>query len=240
MQTSVFFQQAVFVKAGVLPGGFFGAGGQSMTGESYLTVAGTGRGEYEEKRSRFLGEAHPVRSEEEITAILTRIRKQYYDARHHCYAWILGPDGQRRKSSDDGEPSGTAGAPILKVLDGAGVTDVLIVVTRYFGGTLLGTGGLVRSYTQAAVRALEDAGTARMCECSVFAAEIPYSALDRVLYMLRQENIETDDQSYAEQVTLQLTLPANLAGEVQDRILQLSGRTAEFTELDRGYYPVKL
>ena len=211
-----------------------------MESDAYLTPASAGHGEYEEKRSRFLGEILPVSSEEEIAAHLTRIRKQYYDARHHCYAWILGPDGQRRKSSDDGEPSGTAGAPMLKVLDGAGVTNVLAVVTRYFGGTLLGTGGLVRAYTQATVRALEDAGTARMCMCSVFAAEIPYSALDKVLYMLSREEITPDSVDYAENVTVQLTLPLGRDEEIQAEILQRSGRTADFTELDRGFYPVRI
>jgi uncharacterized YigZ family protein len=199
-----------------------------------------GQGEIVEKKSRFIGEIFPASSLAEAEERLLGIRKRYYDARHHCYAWILGPDGQRRKSSDDGEPSGTAGAPILKVLDGAGVTDALVVVTRYFGGTLLGTGGLVRAYTQAASRALENAGTARMCLCSIFAAELPYSALDKVLYLFGQEGISPDDISYTENVTVMLTLPLGRDEEIRGRILQLSGRTAVFTELDRGFRPVRV
>ncbi len=210
-----------------------------MTAEGYLTPAGTGRGEYEEKRSRFLGEVHPVHSEEEIEQILRGIRKEHYDARHHCYAWILGPDRLRRRSSDDGEPSGTAGAPILKVLDTAQVTDALLVVTRYFGGTLLGTGGLVRSYTQAAAAALADAGIARMCRCRVLAAEVPYNALDRIRFMLGQEGIEPDEISYALNVTIQLTLPVPQAETIRDRIMTITARQAEILELDEGFYPVR-
>ncbi len=207
--------------------------------EGYLTAAGTGRGEYEEKRSRFLGEVHPVRTEEEIDAHLARIRRQYYDARHHCYAWILGADRLRRRSSDDGEPSGTAGAPILKVMDGAGVTDTLIVVTRYFGGTLLGTGGLVRSYTQAAAAALDNAGIARMSRCRVLAAEVPYNSLDRISFMLKQEGIAPDDIDYGEKVTMQLTLTLPEAERVGEQILTITGRQAELTELEEGFYPIR-
>lgn len=132
----------------------------------YYTIDHPGYGEYEEKKSRFLGEALPVTSEEEVRTELARIRKKYYEARHHCYAYVIGGvpgntvqgNATIRRSSDDGEPSGTAGAPILSVIDGKACSNVLIVVTRYFGGTLLGTGGLVRSYTKAASLALENAG----------------------------------------------------------------------------------
>ena len=108
---------------------------QSRTRRSsmaYYTIQKTGHGEYEEKRSRFLGEAIPVQSEEEVQEHLTRIRKQYYDARHHCSAYVLGEKKDRKKASDDGEPQGSAGLPILNVIEGAGCTGILIVVTRYF------------------------------------------------------------------------------------------------------------
>ena len=99
--------------------------------KEYLTVGSIGKGEYTEKKSRFLGEIHPVSSEEEAAAVVAQTRKRYYDARHHCYAWILGEDGSAKKASDDGEPSGTAGVPMLKVLDGAGIRNAVVVVTRY-------------------------------------------------------------------------------------------------------------
>ena len=152
-------------------------------GFMYRTVEGTGYGEYIEKKSRFLGEIHHVETEEEAAAVVAQARKKYYDARHHCYAWILGADGAVRKASDDGEPSGTAGIPMLKVIDGAGLRNVVVVVTRYFGGTLLGTGGLVRSYTQASQAAVQNAVIARMCRCKVIRIGISYAMLDKVLYI---------------------------------------------------------
>ncbi len=110
-------------------------------------ITSPGYGGVEEKNSRFLSEALFVDSEEAARSELARVRKQYYDARHHCSAWIIGPGGETVRSGDDGEPAGTAGRPILEVIRGAGVTNAMVVVTRYFGGTLLGTGGLVRAYT---------------------------------------------------------------------------------------------
>ena len=112
-------------------------------------ITSPGYGGVEEKNSRFLSEALFVDSEEAARSELARVRKQYYDARHHCSAWIIGPGGETVRSGDDGEPAGTAGRPILEVIRGAGVTNAMVVVTRYFGGTLLGTGGLVRAYTAA-------------------------------------------------------------------------------------------
>ena len=128
--------------------------------EPYVILAETGNGYYEEKRSRFPAAAYPVRSEEEAAALIAAEKKKTYDARHHCWAYVLGPNRETVRFSDDGEPSGTAGKPILEVLLGRGVRDALIIVTRYFGGTLLGTGGLVRAYTAASQDALDHAVTA--------------------------------------------------------------------------------
>jgi uncharacterized YigZ family protein len=164
-----------------------------MPGE-YLTINESGQGEYVEKKSRFIAQAVHVESEEEAIAFLEKVRKKYYDARHNCYAWVIGEQKEKTRSSDDGEPSGTAGLPILKVIDGSGCTNVLIVVTRYFGGTLLGTGGLVRAYSKSAKDALDDAAKVRMCLCARLRVTIQYGALDRILYYLRQEGIEPADQ----------------------------------------------
>lgn len=204
----------------------------------YLTIRETGKGEYEEKKSRFLGEAIHVESEEEASAHLTRIRKQYYDARHHCYAWVLGEGSERRKSSDDGEPSGTAGQPILKVIEGSGCTNILVVVTRYFGGTLLGTGGLVRSYTQAARAALEDAQTVRMCLCRKLAVTVEYGALDRLLYELRRGETEMGETEYGAKVTLHLTVEEERADNLLTTITALTSGTAEVETESAGFYPI--
>ena len=124
---------------------------------SYRSVHAKAAAEIIEKKSRFIGEIFPAATEEEALAHIAAVRKQYHDARHHCSAFICGTRGELLRSSDDGEPQGTAGKPILAVLTGAGLTNTLIVVTRYFGGTLLGTGGLTRAYTEAAQAALSAA-----------------------------------------------------------------------------------
>ena len=123
--------------------------------EEYLALVEAGQDEITEKKSRFIGYAMPVESEEEALAAVEKIKKKHYDARHNCYAFSIGTGPQPLlRFSDDGEPQGTAGKPILEVIGGSGVRNVCIVVTRYFGGTLLGTGGLVRAYTEAAKAAL--------------------------------------------------------------------------------------
>ena len=116
----------------------------------YRTVYQGGKGEIVEKKSRFIAEVFLVHSEEEAMQYLEQVRKKYWDARHHCWAYVIGEERVTERCSDDGEPSGTAGKPILEVIRGAGLHNIFVVVTRYFGGTLLGTGGLVRAYTESA------------------------------------------------------------------------------------------
>ena len=207
-------------------------------GFMYRTVEGTGYGEYIEKKSRFLGEIHHVETEEEAAAVVAQARKKYYDARHHCYAWILGADGAVRKASDDGEPSGTAGIPMLKVIDGAGLRNVVVVVTRYFGGTLLGTGGLVRSYTQASQAAVRNAAIARMCRCKVIRIGITYAMLDKVLYFLRSSAVEPYAQEYTDRVTMKITVEEEKAGEITAGITSLTGAGASLEIEEEGYFPI--
>ena len=125
---------------------------------SYKIPSGPGTAEYEEKRSRFIGYLEPVEDEEAARAFIAEIKKKHYDARHNCTAMIIGPGREFVKCSDDGEPQGTAGKTMLEVLNGADITNVCAVVTRYFGGTLLGTGGLTRAYGAAAKEAVENGG----------------------------------------------------------------------------------
>ena len=204
--------------------------------DCYLTICTRGEGEVEEKNSRFLGLAAPVKSEAEAEEILSAVRKEHYKARHHCYAFVLGEDSARRRSSDDGEPSGTAGMPILNVIDGKGCSDTLIVVTRYFGGTLLGTGGLVRAYTEAAQLALANAQIVEMCACSFMTVTIPYADHDRVRYALQQAEYGADGKRrlrpegqprYTDTVTLTLVVREKEATGVQEILAQeTAGRAA--------------
>lgn len=155
---------------------------------------GYGTGEYEEKRSRFIGEIFPVASEDEAKERIAAVKKKYPDARHHCWAWVL-PDGAFRWS-DDGEPGGTAGAPMLEILRGADVYGALCVVTRYFGGTLLGSGGLVRAYSRAASLALADAGTEPDPEKARAEITVPWESIDRIHRLVREVGGTLLDQDY--------------------------------------------
>lgn len=186
--------------------------------EEWITVSDTGFAEVVEKKSRFIGEAFHAASQEEAENELQRVRREHYDARHHCSARILGgyapADGSPAKPpelrfSDDGEPSGTAGRPILEVLQGAGVTDCMIIVTRYFGGTLLGTGGLVRAYTETAKEALAAAKIVRMCPCENLKLIFPYALHDRVRYILKQYGIRGAEPVFTDRVTMRLQTPAS-------------------------------
>ncbi len=146
--------------------------------KSYITVDHFAECEFTEKRSRFIGRCWHIETEEDVVSIIGRIRKQCWDATHNCYAYVLR-DGSARYA-DDGEPSGTAGLPIIERIKRAGLTNTLIIVTRYFGGILLGTGGLVRAYSKSAGDAIKAAGLIRMIPCDSFSVRCGYSVFDTV------------------------------------------------------------
>ena len=173
--------------------------------EQYLIPAKEGTSEYIEKRSRFLGLIIPVTTEAEARAQLDAVKKREYDARHNCWAYILH-SGQKRYS-DDGEPQGTAGQPILNVLEREGVQDVLCVVTRYFGGILLGAGGLCRAYTKAAKDALDDAGLSELRPWSVLRLDCPYALFERVKLELEKRGGVVTGSEYGAQIALTAALP---------------------------------
>jgi uncharacterized YigZ family protein len=187
-------------------------------------------------RSRFIATLAPVMDEPAADATVAEVRRRYHDARHHCTALVLGADGQRHRSSDDGEPSGTAGAPMLAVLQGADLTDVVAVVTRYFGGTLLGAGGLVRAYGGAVSAALAAATRLRRRSMALRELRIGHADAGRIEHRLRpwleQFGATLDDQAYlADAVLLRLALPPEhvdalaelLAALVVDHELQDAG-----------------
>ena len=142
--------------------------------EKYKTVFEDGIGEIIEKKSRFIANVHHIESEEEAIAYIEMLRKQYWDARHNCYAYIIGKNSNLTRCSDDGEPSGTAGKPILEVMLNNDLTNAIIVVTRYFGGVLLGTGGLVRAYSQASINGIEQAKTGIMQLMNIILLKVDY------------------------------------------------------------------
>ena len=186
-----------------------------MTG--YLTAAGPGRGEYEDKKSRFLAHVKSVTSEAEEKAFLAEIRKKYPDATHHVYAYLLR-EGNVLRWSDDGEPGGTSGQPTLAVLQGAGLTDVCCVTARYFGGTLLGSGGLVRAYSAAARLALAQAGTARMTPWRMGAFRCSYARYERLRRLLEDRGARIEECSFAADVEILFSAPEAQAEAVGDML----------------------
>jgi uncharacterized YigZ family protein len=183
---------------------------------TYLTPARDATVEIEVKRSRFLCTLRRVGDEDAARAVVAEMRAQHWDARHHCSAFVLGPRSELQRSSDDGEPAGTAGAPMLDVLRGAEVSDVAVVVTRWFGGTLLGAGGLVRAYGDAVRATLVEAGTRRRVLVTELALVVGHADAGRVESELRARGVSVLDVEYAATVRLLLgsTDPAEVAAQV--------------------------
>ncbi|MBR2216354.1 MAG: YigZ family protein [Selenomonadaceae bacterium] len=189
----------------------------------YLTIKEKVTAEYEIQRSRFIAVAAPVKTEEAAVEFVREQKKEYYDARHNPSAWVLGERGDRQRSNDDGEPGGTAGSPILEAIKKRNLTEVAIVVTRYFGGIKLGAGGLTRAYGYAAALALEAATLICMAVRQEVSLTIPYGQLAIVENYLRGQGIDSKDAAYAEQVTLHLLLPP---GETQLHLKTITDLTA--------------
>ena len=179
--------------------------------EDYKTVRTAAQDEFTEKRSRFIGYCTPVATEAEATAFISRIRSKHWDARHNVYAYSLR-EGNIKRYSDDGEPSGTAGMPVLDVIVKNGVTDVCVVVTRYFGGVLLGTGGLVRAYSQAARLALDAGEVVLMERCALCTLHCTYNQYGKVAALVQSLSAGLDDTVYGADVTLQFHIrPDNIS-----------------------------
>lgn len=169
--------------------------------EGYTTIAGLGTFEYEDRKSVFIGLARPVSTEEEALGFLSAVKKKYPDARHHVYAYVLRENGTTR-FSDDHEPQGTAGMPVLDAIRKRGLTGVVIVVVRYFGGTLLGTGGLVRAYTEAAVGALDAGKIVTYEACLSCEITLSYAEYQRFLPLAELHGLRIEDTEYADGVKI--------------------------------------
>lgn len=193
---------------------------------SYLTIARDGECEIEVKRSRFRCTLERVESEDVARAVVERLRKQHWDARHHCSAFVLGPDASVQRSSDDGEPSGTAGAPMLEVLRGHDLSDVVAVVTRWFGGVLLGTGGLVRAYGDAVRAGVDSVGTVRRTLLLEHEVVVPHAAAGRLEGVLRARGIPVLDTVWASEVTLRLGVTTDGADELASVVAEATGGAA--------------
>lgn len=192
-----------------------------------------GDGYYEEKKSKFIAKAYVVNSQEEVDAFLAAARKQYYDARHNCYAYAMGSHGETVKSSDDGEPSGTAGKPILEIITGAHLTNCLIIVTRYFGGTLLGTGGLVRAYQKSAKDALAHSEIVSIVEGERYEILTDYNSIGKLQRILSEnEDTTVVDTIYTDVVTFVVDIQKSGSATVIHSITEETAGKAKIQKVE--------
>lgn len=208
--------------------------------ERYTTIARAVQAEIEAKRSRFLCDLVPVASEDEARAVVERARKEHWDARHHCSAFVLGPAADIRRSNDDGEPSGTAGTPMLDVLTGADLTDVVAVVTRWFGGTLLGTGGLVRAYSDAVRAALDEAHLVHYERQVRLTCQVTLADVGRVENALRAAGFVVADVDYATHAAagragLEVAAPSDALGRADAALAELTSGEAAFERVGQTW-----
>lgn len=201
----------------------------------YKTVYRGGEGEITEKKSRFIANVVPVSSEEEAVEFIESMRKKYWDARHNCYAYVIGERGEIQRFSDDGEPGGTAGKPILEVLMGEGVSNAAIVVTRYFGGTLLGTGGLVRAYGASAKAGLAASEVITKIPGMRLSITTDYTGLGKIQYLLGQRGITVLDTAYTDKVEMEALVSLEEEEAVKAEITEGTNGQAAIEEKEPCY-----
>lgn len=205
----------------------------------YLTIIGEAVTEYTEKRSKFIATLRHCNDEAEALAFIEEMRSKYWDARHNVFAYNIN-NGRLSRFSDDGEPHGTAGKPILDVINGSGITDVAVVVTRYFGGILLGTGGLVRAYSKSARDAIESASIAEMIPCTVFETECEYTDHARLVSLIEKSGATLEDSIFSEKVKLIYFLREEDAESFKLKLSESFSARLFAKELEKRVIPVKL
>lgn len=193
-----------------------------MLSDEYKTIANVGEGTYSEKRSKFLAFSHHVESEEEIKSLLQYYKKKYYDARHVCYAYMLGAERLVFRANDDGEPSSTAGKPILGQINSAELTDILVVVVRYYGGVNLGTGGLITAYKTAAAYAITSSCIIKKEVEEIVTYRFPYVMMNDVMRVVKDMKPRIISQTYEGTCEIKLAIRRLEAGRLKDRLAKLS------------------
>ena len=202
----------------------------------YKTVYAGGEAEIIEKKSRFIATVKPVKSEEEAIAFIEGLKKKYWNATHNCSAYVIGEHFQVQRCSDDGEPSGTAGKPMLDVLLGEELHDTAVVVTRYFGGTLLGTGGLVRAYQASMKAGLEASTVITKMHGSRVSVETDYTGLGKIQYILGQRGLTILNSEYTDKVTLEVLLPETEVKAVMAEITEGTNGQAVMEVMEECYF----
>lgn len=218
--------------------------GKKNSGEqemgNYVVALHESQAEIIEKKSRFIATLRPVNSEEEAVAFIDEMKKKYWDARHNCSAFVIGENAGLTRCSDDGEPSGTAGRPMLEVLLGSGVRNIAVVVTRYFGGVLLGTGGLVRAYQSATKEALEQCELAEVIFGSRVEVTVDYTNVGKLQYLLSSYEVDIVESEYGENVRFVIFLREEAAKNICDKIIDETAGKAVVNEMGKEYRSVKI
>lgn len=204
--------------------------------QSYRVLLEGGEGEIVEKKSRFIATVRKVETEEEAVSFIEEMKKKYWDARHNCSAFVIGSRAELTRCSDDGEPSGTAGRPMLEVLLGEGIRNIAVVVTRYFGGVLLGTGGLVRAYTQAVKAGIEECAIGAMVYGYEVRIGTDYNGIGKVLYTLGQYGVEAYESEYGADVMLKIRIPAELSDKLQKELVEVTNGKVNWEKENETYF----
>jgi uncharacterized YigZ family protein len=189
--------------------------------DTYKTIESSSTGLYKEKGSKFLAFAYPVRTEMEVKKILEELRKEYYDARHHCYSYVLGYDKSAWRINDDGEPSGTAGKPIYGQIQSMDLTNILVVVIRYFGGIKLGVSGLINAYQLSALDALKNASVSERTINEIYRLHFPYEMINDAMRLVKDEGLQIIQSSYYSDAFLDVKMRRNIVQKVISRSQQL-------------------
>ena len=208
-----------------------------MADAPYKTLKQRADDQFIVNKSRVIGYAAPCQSEEEALAFLKQIREKHKDATHNCYAYIIGRNMGIMRYNDDGEPGGTAGMPIIETMKKVGVTDCCVVVTRYFGGILLGAGGLVRAYRKGCVVALNAAQVVNMIPSTRFLMEVPYPMWDKVRYAMKDMPLQMEDTAFSTAVEATVLVRTEDLESVQMKLTQVTDAKAEFLTVDESFSP---
>ncbi len=192
-----------------------------INSDEYQSIKEPAEGLYKEKGSKFIARAYPIQDENEIKAILADLRKTFHDARHHCYAYRLGLNGEQYRANDDGEPSGSAGNPIFGQLRSFNLTNTLVVVVRYFGGTKLGVSGLINAYKSAARDALLQSEIVKHWQMTCFWLDFAYTDLNLVMRMLKEEEAQILHQEFTDRCRIQVNIRQSRASSLSGRINQI-------------------
>ena len=195
-----------------------------------------GTGEFTDKKSRFIANIYHIEDEDMAVKIIEQLRKKYWDARHNCYAYVLGGKSEIQRFSDDDEPSGTAGKPILEVITGNECENCLCVVTRYFGGTLLGTGGLIRAYTKSTKEGIKESMVIEKCLGVMLSLTCDYTTSGKIQYLTATEHIPVLDTVYTDNVTFEMIVPVEEVGSVEKKFMEASMGKAVLKKGEETYY----